>query len=445
MKFDPMNPAPPVTRMRIVQTRSGFQVGATRRVAPTPETPNSERPIWTLELGTGHRAPGTLSYQPDLAAIAQHEAVRLRFAVRAEHLDALADQAILQPAAYIGDPAVVEDDTVLDLAILHQGVVIDRGEWSDVGIDDLAALADDHWPSNGAGHNPRPLLHTHLADELRGLIHLALHPRGNGLEHDPVGLQHVFKLPGILPPTADHMWMDTIPLVDEILDGIRNLQLAPRRRLDGMDRLEDRLVKHIDAHEREVAFRVGGLLLQGDHPPIPKLRHPKPLRVTDLGKQDLRVGLELLELFHQRTDPVLDKIITQIHDEWLISEKRSGDLDRVGQTEGSFLLDIGNVEAPPRAIAHGLTDLLLRLTHHDPNLPDLGFCDRLQRIEKDRFIGDGHELFGAGVGDGTQAGPPTTAQDQGLHRGASAERVPSSASRRSIEAAISDGSRVSNP
>jgi len=45
---------------------------------------------------------------------------------------------------------------------------------------------------------------------------------------------------------------DTEPLVDEPLDGIGDLELATRRRLDGPDRVVDLGVEEVDADQREV-------------------------------------------------------------------------------------------------------------------------------------------------------------------------------------------------
>jgi hypothetical protein len=59
-------------------------------------------------------------------------------------------------------------------------------------------------------------------------------PRLQRVEDDAVGLQHVLELARILPPSLDDVRADGVALIDEPLDGVRDLELAPGRRLDGL-------------------------------------------------------------------------------------------------------------------------------------------------------------------------------------------------------------------
>ena len=71
----------------------------------------------------------------------------------------------------------------------------------------------------------------------RPLEHGAL--AGLGLEHgleavedQAVGLEHVLELAGVLPPAGDHVRLHAQAAVDQVLDGVGDLELAPRRGLD---------------------------------------------------------------------------------------------------------------------------------------------------------------------------------------------------------------------
>ena len=49
-------------------------------------------------------------------------------------------------------------------------------------------------------------------------------------------------------------WIAGFKLVDQVLNGIGDLELAPGGRLDPPDGLEDRRVEPVDAYERQVAL-----------------------------------------------------------------------------------------------------------------------------------------------------------------------------------------------
>jgi len=63
-----------------------------------------------------------------------------------------------------------------------------------------------------------------------------------------------------------------MPLINEPLDGVGDLELASRRGLDGLDRLEDRRVEHVDADQCEVGRRTFGFSMSAP-PGRPELGH----------------------------------------------------------------------------------------------------------------------------------------------------------------------------
>ena len=96
-----------------------------------------------------------------LAVVSQGELVRfgLQGGVGDDHV--APDQAVLDALRDGVDPAVFQNDAVLDLAALHHHVVVNGCERPDVGIHDAAPLADDGRAADHAVDNLRPLLDRH--------------------------------------------------------------------------------------------------------------------------------------------------------------------------------------------------------------------------------------------------------------------------------------------
>src|ERR687894_766824 len=91
-----------------------------------------------------------------------------------------------------------------------------------------------------------PLLDHHASLDAR-VRELALDAALHVLEHEPVGLQHVGELSGVLPPAAHQVRLDTASVVDQALDGVGDLELAATGGLDGPRRVEDVGTEHVDA------------------------------------------------------------------------------------------------------------------------------------------------------------------------------------------------------
>jgi len=83
--------------------------------------------------------------------------------------------------------------------------------------------------------------------------------------------------------------VDVQAAVDQVLDGVGDLELAARRGPDPLDRVKDVAIEHINAHERQVGARLRGFL---DQLPdllavLRKLGDTELLRIGDLGEEDL--------------------------------------------------------------------------------------------------------------------------------------------------------------
>ena len=112
---------------------------------------------------------------------------------------------------------------------------------------------------------------------------------------------------------------------------------------------------------------------------------------------------------------LLEKVVPQVHHEVVVAQEVPGYEHGMGQPEGRFLLEVGDLQAPSRTVPHRRLDLRRRVPHDDADLLDTGGGDGLQPVEKDRLVGDGHQLLGAGVGDRPQPRPRASRKDQGFH------------------------------
>jgi hypothetical protein len=137
------------------------------------------------------------------------------------------DEARLDAATDVRDAGALEDDGVLDLAAAHHDAVADGREGPDVGALEHRAPADDRRPPHRALGDARACLDHDLAGDV-GVLDGAVRARRERIEDDPVGFEHVLELARILPPALDDVGPDDVPLVDEPLNGVRDLELATR-------------------------------------------------------------------------------------------------------------------------------------------------------------------------------------------------------------------------
>ena len=168
----------------------------------------------------------------------------------------------------------------------------------------------------------------------------------DGAEHEPVGLEHVLELAGVLPPAGDHVRLDAQAAVDHVLDGVGDLELAAGAGRDGLDALEDGRREEVHAHQGEVAARLGRLLDEPrDAAVAVELGDAVALRVGDLLQEDERVRVVLLERPHERRDALLEQVVAEVHDERLVAEEGLADEHRVREAQRRLLRQVGDGEA----------------------------------------------------------------------------------------------------
>src|SRR5918996_1161916 len=372
--------------------------------------PRSSRP--TRPAARRWRSGG--SEHLDLGLVAEHQTVRCGTGPTAANLDVLAQQR-LGHAPDVLESAPLHDDRVLDLAGHHGAVLVDRGVRAHQRVLHDRAPADDR---RAADHRPRHLgtvLHHHSPDDPRRPVDLTVHARLEPGQHHPVRLEQVLELAGVLPPPGDHLGPDRAAGVDHPLDRVRDLELAPPGGLDAVDRLMHRSVEQVHADQRQVGDPLLRLLDEPDHTVPLEHGHPEPLRLADLGQEDLRVRRVPLEPLDEAGDPLEEHVVAEVHHEVVVTEEVPGHDDRVRQPQRLVLGDVGDRQPPRGPIAARGLDLGGGVADHDPHLADPGLGDRLEPVEQDRRVGDGDQLFGAGVGDRAEAGPLAAGEDQGLH------------------------------
>ena len=113
--------------------------------------------------------------------------------------------------------------------LLISAVAVDGSIRPDVAIVDDRPLADDDRPADGAVGDLGAVFDDDAAVDL-GILDRAADVRVERIQDQPVGLEHVLELAGVLPPALDDMRLDALALVDQALDGVGDLQLAARAR-----------------------------------------------------------------------------------------------------------------------------------------------------------------------------------------------------------------------
>ena len=243
-----------------------------------------------------------------------------------------------------------QHDRVLQLGLLDRHVLADRRVGPDVGVGELRPAADDRRAAHGRALEPHALLDHNASLDAR-VDQLAVHALGHVVEDQPVCLEHVLHLAGVLPPAVDDVRVHAQAAVDERLDRVGDLQLVSPRRLDRTRRVEDRGGEHVDADEREVGLRLLGLLDQARDAPVVELGHAVVLGVGHRGEQDQRVRLLGAEGVDQLDDAVAQQVVAQVHHERRVAQVGLGGQHGVRESERRLLLDVLDRDAEALTVA----------------------------------------------------------------------------------------------
>src|SRR5579871_3257475 len=167
-----------------------------------------------------------------LAVISNQQAQRGGRAALPMHARAATDQAVFNALTGSQYLAVLQQDTVLDLGLYYFCPVSDACVGSDEGIFQAAVLADDDGTSHPGTDQARSLPDRHAPDDARVRIKLPIHALLQLVQNDPVGLQDVVFLARIQPPSGMDVRVDQVAHVNQLLDGVGDLQLSTGGRAD---------------------------------------------------------------------------------------------------------------------------------------------------------------------------------------------------------------------
>src|SRR3989442_785825 len=201
----------------------------------------------------------------DLRIVPQHEPVSARLDRFAVDSHVFADQAVDHAVRQIAKARALQDDAVLDLGIANLDVVHDRRERPHIRVHDARSASDDRRPAHHRAFDRCADLDHHLAFDPALSVDDPLDTALQCIEDQPVRLQHVLQLARVLPPAVDDLGPDREAPIDEILNGVGDLELVAEARPDALHRLEHLWSEHVDTDQREITYRFGRLLDEPHH------------------------------------------------------------------------------------------------------------------------------------------------------------------------------------
>ena len=84
--------------------------------------------------------------------------------------------------------------------------------------------------------------------KLARFVDRAVYPRVDAFQHQPVDLEHVGDVPGVLPVAGNRRRQHFAVVVDHPLDGLSDLKLVPPRRRQVLDRLMHSRREYVNAN-----------------------------------------------------------------------------------------------------------------------------------------------------------------------------------------------------
>ena len=258
-------------------------------------------------------------------------------------------------------------------------------------------------PGNLLGHGHGQVLGVlHGADELRGLVQ-ALH--GAGVE----------------PRVAAAQGHDRQrPLLQVHPVEVGDLQLAARGRLDLMRLGGDVARVEVQAGDGVGALGLGGLLLDGDGPPLRiELHDPEALGVVhvvaeDRGAAQLRVLDGLLQVAAEAV--AVEDVVAEHERARLAGDEVLADGEGLGQAVGARLLSVGEVHAVARAVPEQALEVgKVRRRGDDQDVTDARQHEGGQRVVDHWLVVDRQQLLGGHERERVQARAGPAGEDDAFH------------------------------
>ena len=301
---------------------------------------------------------------------------------------------------------------MLHLAGADRHPVTDRGERPDVGILHVGAPADDGRAADHAAHDGRARLDDHLPENLGGLDP-PLAPSVQTVEDEPVRLEHVLELPGVLPPALDDVRLDPAVRVDQPVDCIGDLELAAGGGLELLDDVEDIRVVAVHARDGQCARGVERLLDDLRDATVNDPRHAEVtqmLRLTYVREQYASPHVLRLEVAHHLRDRPAEDVVGEHDDDAIVAGEVARESERLGDAAGAFLLRIAEL----------VSEVALKVFNvvgagHEQQLADTGLAQKVDGPLDHRLVADGQQVL---VGDASQrveARPRPAREDNAFH------------------------------
>ena len=230
------------------------------------------------------------------------------------------------------------------------------------------------------------------------------------------------SLPVSIHQPVEQLAADAVAVVDEPLDGVGDLELAPRRRLDGPHGLVDARGRR--GRRRRGRGRVGGsagfstrrtTLPSASSSAMPKRCGSGTClsRICAAGG----VGSSARAARNSADEGgqvLLEQVVAEVHDEVVVAEEVAGDEHAVGQAERRVLGDVGDLQRRTRLPSPTAAITSSRVS---PTMMPISVMPAAtiasMPVEQDRLVGHRHELLGARVGDRAQPRAGAAGEDRG--------------------------------
>src|SRR5439155_14436951 len=254
--------------------------------------------------------------------------------------------------------------------------------------------------------------------DCRALFDGPVNPTLDVVEEKVVRLEDVLRLPGVFPPALHDGGPNPPALFPQLVERLRNLELVAPRWLLRLDDREDIFPEQVDSNQGELGLGRLRFLDQGDDVPLGvELRDAKLLRVRDATEHHLGIIALRLELVDHASDSALEDVVAQVDAEGVVTSKRLRTEDRMGDSLRCALYDVGDMDAPLRAVPQKFPDLPgLVVPEDDANVRDLRVAEILEAVEHVRLVCDRDQWLRAGVRERSESSTGSPREDDPLHR-----------------------------
>ncbi len=202
-----------------------------------------------------------------------------------------------------------------------------------------------------------------------------------------------------------------------VVDG-GDLQFPAFARLDPLRDVDDPPVIEVQADDRVVGLRGGGLLLDAQGPAVRgELHDAVALRVGDLVGED-GAALRVAAVGQGGGEVVaVEDVVAEGQRHVVVADEVLADEERLRQPVRRGLVGVVDHEPPLGSVAEEASESggVLR-RRDDQDLPDPRLNERGQRVVDHRLVVDRHELLRDALRDRIQPRPGAAGEDDALHR-----------------------------